>query len=232
MSPEPVRVRRYAVIIPAYREEGRIGPVVRQVRALGHEVIVIDDGSPDAGGAEAETAGATVIRHPENRGKGAAMTTGFAYAREKGYEAVVTMDADGQHDPAEIGKFIEAYERTGIPVLVGNRLWNPKGMPLVRRLTNRFMSWLLSRAMRQYVPDTQCGYRLYRSDVTAHAATESQRFDAESEILLRVAAHGWRIGPVRIATIYRDEKSKIRPVQDTLRFMGMLWRFRRNHRRT
>ena len=219
--------RRYCAILPAYREGPRIGPTVAAVRAQGVEAIVVDDGSDDNTAEAAAAAGAIVVRHPANRGKGAALLTGFLEANRRGCEAAVTLDADGQHDPAEIPKFIEAYERTGIPVLVGNRLWNPAGMPWVRRLTNRFMSWLLSREMGRYVADTQCGFRLFRCDLIPHVKTNAERFAAESEVLLHVASRGIPIDSVRIRTIYGDEKSKINPVTDTIRF----WRMLRTHRR-
>lgn len=217
------------VVIPAYCEERRIGAVVAGARQHGYPVVVVDDGSPDGTAAAAEAAGATVLRHERNRGKGAALRTGFEYVRHNGGEAVVCLDADGQHDPAEIPKFVEAYRRTGLPVLIGNRMWQPEGMPLIRRLTNRFMSALLSREMKQYVPDTQCGYRLFACSVLPFMVGRSERFDSDSEVLLLLAARGVRIGSVRIRTIYGDEKSKIRPVRDTIRFFRMLnrWQNRR-----
>ncbi len=222
---------RWYAIIPAYREGGRIGPVVEAARRTGVGVVVVDDGSGDGTAGEAERAGAIVLRHERNRGKGAAMATGFGYAREHGCSGVVALDADGQHDPAEIAKFIETYRRTGLPVLVGNRMWNPEGMPLVRRLTNRWMSWLLSREMNQFVPDTQCGYRMFRCDILPFVAAETEGFAAESEILLKVASRGIQIGSVRISTIYGDERSKIRPLRDTVRFFRMLRAYRAGRRR-
>jgi glycosyltransferase involved in cell wall biosynthesis len=223
---------RVCVLIPAYCEERRIGAVVRGLKERGMEVLVIDDGSSDRTEQAAREAGAEVVRHERNRGKGAALNTGFQWAREHGYEAVITMDADGQHLPEEALKFLDAYKRTGLPVLVGNRMWNPAGMPPVRRWTNRFMSALLGRIMKQYVPDTQCGFRLYRCDVLPVVAGETERFDAESEILLHIATHGIPIGAVRISTVYGDERSKIRPVSDTIRFMKMLLRFWKAQRAT
>ncbi len=222
--------QRGCVIIPALNEEQRIAAVVRRVRELGPAVVVVDDGSADGTSREAEAAGATVLRHEVNRGKGAALQTGFQYAREQGFDYVITMDGDGQHDPADLPRFVEAYVRTGIPVLVGNRMTDAGGMPLVRRLTNRFMSGLLSHEMGQYVPDTQCGYRLFRCDVVPLVSTESTRYAAESEILLHVADRGIRIDSVPVATIYRDEKSKINPFKDTVRFFSMLRRYRRKKR--
>jgi glycosyltransferase involved in cell wall biosynthesis len=219
----------WAVLVPAYREAEHVGDVVRGIRRRAPRVIVVDDGSDDATAARAEEAGAQVIRHDVNRGKGAAVQTGLRHARAAGLEFVIVMDADGQHDPEDIPAFIEAYRRTGDPVLVGNRMADPRGMPLLRRHTNRFMSVLLSRKMGQRVPDTQNGFRLYRLDVLPEAPLNAQRFAAESEILLELAARGLRVGAVPTRVIYGNEKSKINPVRDTLRFCGMLhaWNKRR-----
>lgn len=227
MTSEERSRQKVVVIIPAYREERRIGEVARAVRAGGYEVIVVDDGSDDRTAEAAENAGAIVLRQEQNLGKGLALQRGFEEARARGYDLMVTMDADGQHRPEEIGRFVETYVRTGIPVLIGNRMADPRGMPRIRRWTNRFMSWWLSRLMGQDVPDTQCGYRLYRADVLPEVMTRSQRFAAESEILLRVARKGFRLGAVPISTVYGDERSKINPMADTARFVRMLWRYHR-----
>ena len=217
-------------VIPAYREGGRIGPVVADVLKYMPHVIVVDDGSPDSTAAEAERAGAIVIQHDVNRGKGAALDTGFKAARERGFEFVVTMDGDGQHAAEDLPRFVETYTRTGTPVLVGTRMSDTKTMPFVRRMTNRFMSWLLSREMGQWVPDTQCGYRLYQLAVVPEISAESKRFAAESEILMDLNHKGIKIGSVPVATIYGTEKSKIHPVADTLRFARMLRQFRKRRR--
>jgi len=222
---------RYAVVLPAYQEEKRIAEVTRGCLKHCEKVIVIDDGSSDRTAEEAENAGAQVLRHETNQGKGVALSAGFLAARDEGCDVVITLDADGQHDPDELPKFMEAYERTRIPVLIGNRMGDPESMPTIRRWTNQFMSWMLSRAMHQYVPDTQCGYRLYTCQIIPFVAAQSERFAAESEILLHIAQRGLRIGAVRIKTIYLDGKSKINPLLDTIRFFRMLQRARRRSRR-
>jgi glycosyltransferase involved in cell wall biosynthesis len=226
------QAQRGCAIIPAFREAGRIGAVVSRVIPFLPDVVVVDDGSGDATSEEARGAGAVVLKHEVNRGKGAALATGLAYAKSKGFAWVITLDADGQHDPADIPTFVEAYVRTGIPVLVGNRMGEAAAMPRVRRWTNTFMSYLLSREMGQYVPDTQCGYRFYRIDVLPFLATQSTRFAAESESLLHVAARGLDIGAVPISVIYIDgRESHIRPFRDTIRFFSMLRNYRRGKRR-
>jgi glycosyltransferase involved in cell wall biosynthesis len=222
----------WCAVIPAYREARHIGPVVEAVRGWGATVLVVDDGSPDDTARVAEAAGAVVLRHPVNRGKGVALQTGFQEALRRGCAFVVTLDADGQHDPADLPNFLDAFRRTGIPVLIGNRMGDTAAMPWLRRITNRVMSRLLSSMMGHYIPDTQCGYRLYRNDVLTVLASESPGFAAESEVLLRLAARGVRMDAVRVRTIYRDECSSIRPVRDTWRFVCMLARYRRAGRVT
>jgi len=213
---------RCHVLVPAYREARRIAEVVASVRSLGLPVLVVDDGSPDETAQEAERGGAEVIRHAVNRGKGAAVATGIERLKASACDCVLTMDGDGQHLPEDIPGFLEAFRASRPAAIVGNRMDNPVGMPLVRRLTNRYMSWLLSRRMGQRVPDTQCGFRLYRADVLHLLGGGDERFAAESEILLRLSAAGHRIESVPIQVVYRDEKSKISPIRDTIRFWRML----------
>ena len=168
----------FCVVIPAYQEEGRIGETVRRVLRHCRNVVVVDDGCTDQTAEEAEKAGATVIRQGVNRGKGAALQTGFQYAQDRKFDFLINLDGDGQHDPDDIPRFIEAFQKSGTPVLTGDRMYDTASMPFVRRMTSRFMSWLLSRAMGQRVTDTQSGYRLYRTDVLPLAKAESGRFAA------------------------------------------------------
>lgn len=217
------------VLIPACNEEKRVAAVVREVRDYCPDVVVIDDGSSDDTGQTAADAGATVLEHVHNQGKGAALQTGFDYAREHGYDLAITLDADGQHAPSDIPAFLQAYARTHSPVLVGNRMGNVADMPRLRRFVNRFMSALLSRVMGQHVPDTQCGFRLYHRSAFPEGPYDahSRRFAAESEILLRLSLQGRKIGAVTIQTIYGDEKSKVHPLADTVHFFRMLRRFKK-----
>ena len=216
----------WCAIIPAYREIRHIPEVVRGVLAQGVTPIVVDDGSGDDTGRLAERAGATVLRHERNRGKGAALQTGFHHAQATGFTWMITMDADGQHDPGDLPAFLTAARAGACDVLIGDRMHDARGMPFVRRCTNRLMSALLSHALGQRVPDTQCGYRAYRAELLPLLACNSTHFDAESEVLIKLARAGHRIVSVPVRTIYRDERSKISPVRDTLRFLRMWWRNR------
>ncbi|NQU41595.1 MAG: glycosyltransferase family 2 protein [Lentisphaerae bacterium] len=214
---------RWCVLLPAYQEGGRIGTTVKAVLPHCPHVVVVDDGSNDDTADEARAAGATVVVHARNMGKGVALQTGFKHVREAGYDCVITMDGDGQHAPEDLPAFLKAYRETGAEVVVGNRMADPRTMPLVRRLTNRFMSGLLSRRMGQRVPDTQNGYRLYGREVLPILmATVSEGFAAESEVLLNLSDAGQRIASAPTRIIYGDEKSKIHPVRDTMKFFSML----------
>ena len=216
--------QRIAVVIPAYREAAHIAEVIRQVRQFVDNVIVVDDCSPDATSAEAKAAGATVIRHEVNRGKGAALKTAFAKLKELGYTHGITLDGDGQHDPEQLPAFVAALREPGVMLVIGNRFSNPRGMPLVRRMVNASMSWLISRICRSAIPDSQCGYRGVAVANAAVGAAQSNHYDYETEVLILTARAKGLVRSVPVRTIYRGETSKIRPIRDTVRFFKLLWR--------
>lgn len=210
---------KICILIPVLNEAQTIAVVVSSLRAQKLDVVVIDDGSTDDSGAIARRNGATVIRHEVKKGKGQSLRDGFRYALERGYDGVITMDGDGQHDAADIGQFLRlvAKERPGI--IVGNRMADPRGMPYVRYLTNRFMSFLISSACGQRIADTQCGYRYIDSRVLCEVPLACDDFEIETEMLMKSAKRGFRIDSVPVTTIYRDEESKINPWKDTIRFI-------------
>jgi len=212
------------IIIPAHNEAQTIGPLVEAVRALGYDCIVIDDGSVDKTDAVAVEAGAVVLKTTSKSGKGNALKAGFDYVIKNGYEALIAMDGDGQHSPSDIAAFVACYQNTNADIVCGNRMHNPRGMPLVRLATNRLMSWVVSLFCRQNIPDTQCGFRLIKTKVLQVIKLESSDFEIETEVLIKASKKGFKIGSVDIQTIYRDEVSKIQPVRDTVRFMAYLWR--------
>lgn len=215
-------------MIPAYQAEATIAPLIRDVVALGLPVFVVDDASRDRTGGLASGAGAIVIRRQSNGGKGTALRQGFQEVLEKGYRWCLTMDADGQHLPSEIHRFLEAALRDQADLIVGNRMGNPLGMPFKRRLTNRLMSWLLSRLAGSAIPDTQCGFRLVSRQVLERVALTSERFEIESELLIKAARNRFRILSVPVSCVYRRESSFVRPIKDTIRFFRFLARLRGN----
>jgi glycosyltransferase involved in cell wall biosynthesis len=224
---------RTLVIIPCKNLEHEVGDVVRGVLALGLDldVAVVDDGSTDGTSDAARAAGAHVLVHEVNRGKGAALRTGFEYAVEKGYDTVITMDGDGQHDPAAIPDFLRAVEECDADVIVGTRMHAVGDMPPLRVWTNRTTSRVVSFLARQEIPDSQSGYRLIKAKVLRDVVKSfvTTRYDTESELLIRAARRGYRTAAVGIKSIYRDTVSHINPFVDTLRFLrlvarSMFWR--------
>ncbi|MBI1883031.1 MAG: glycosyltransferase family 2 protein [Chlamydiae bacterium] len=216
-------MKKVCIIIPAYQEEGRIGKVVEAALDYGN-VVVIDDGSRDETAREAREKGAQVIRHSQNLGKGAAVMTGLDYFLKGEGEGVILMDGDGQHDAREIPKFLEVAFTDSILMVVGNRMEEVSQMPMIRKWTNRFMSGLLSLCVGMRVPDTQCGFRYLKRDLVKKINLTAQRFDIESELLMEAASLTHGICSVPIASIYRNEKSKIKPFRDTLRFLKLILR--------
>ncbi len=215
-------------LIPAYNEARFIADVVTRARRY-VPVVVIDDGSTDETGAAAAMAGAKVIVHTRNQGKGRALNTGFDYAVRRGVKAAITLDADGQHDPDEIPLFIEAFRAGKGDLIIGQRTFSQ--MPARNQFGNRVGTWLLGKAMGQPVPDNQSGYRLHSAGVMQTSRPTSDRFEAEVEILLRAQMAGFRIAWVPIKTIYNDKVSHFHPVRDSARFLGMVWRiWRARHR--
>ena len=216
------------VIIPCKNLEGVIGDVVREIKGQGPDldVLVIDDGSTDRTGDEARDAGAGVATHPENRGKGAALKTGFAHATRRGYDAAITIDGDGQHDPASIPAFVEAFGSGRWDIVVGSRMDAVGEMPGLRVWTNRTTSRVVSFLARQEIPDSQSGYRIMGVDVLRDIADSlvTEKYDMESEILIRAGRRGYRIGAIPIESIYQDSVSHINPFIDTLRFLGLVGR--------
>ena len=210
------------VVIPAYQAKQTIGPLVTEVKRMGLPVIVVDDASNDGTAKAAETAGASVIRRGMNGGKGAALRDGIPAALQMGCGWVLTLDADGQHLVSEIPLFLEESRRGGADLLIGNRMGRPRGMPLDRWVTNRFMSWILSRIAGQKVPDTQCGFRMIRREVLEKVRLTSDRFEVESELVIRAARAGFRIASVPVSSVYRRQSSFIRPLRDTVRFFRFL----------
>ncbi len=216
---------RVCVVIPAYKEAGHVGPVVKAVLEQVADVVVVDDGSPDDTAERAREAGAHVVRHPRNRGKGAALQAGFDYALTQGYDAVVALDADGQHDPAELPLFLQALRTAGADVVLGSRMARPTGMPWIRRWTNRTTSVILSRLAKQEIQDSQSGYKAIRAAVLRRVRPSREGFDAESEFLVNASRLGFRIAHVPIRTIYGAETSSINPAMDTWRFIRLCLTF-------
>jgi len=216
-----------AAVIPAYLEEKHVGDVVRRTLLQLANVVVVDDGSSDRTAEEAKNAGADVIVHEQNRGKGESIKSGFRYWLDHGATYVIILDADGQHLPEEIPRFLNAAASGIGELLIGTRMNDVSEMPLVRRVVNRYMSGKISRACGQDIPDTQCGFRMVHRSIIPNLLGGTERFDYETEMLIQASRAGCRIASVPISTVYSDEVSSIHPVRDTLRFFKLMRRYKK-----
>jgi len=217
---------RLLAIIPAYNEAANIAAVVSRAKPYAEQVVVVDDGSSDGTGAVALKAGAKVLRHEQNRGKGAAIETALEYFAGTDMPMAIFLDADGQHAPEEIPKFVAKARETGAGIVVGNRMGHTAEMPPLRRAANRITSWLTGKLAHQPVPDSQCGFRLLRREVLPFLSLKSSHFETETEMLIQAGRAGCKIANVDIRTIYEPGRaSRIRPWRDTVRFFRLVLKY-------
>ena len=223
--PVPTPDEPIIALIPAYDGGPRIGAVV-EAASRHLPVVVIDDGSHDDTAARARAAGATVLGQIPNAGKGAALRAGFRYALDAGAPAVVTLDADGQHDPDEIPAFLERFGARRAELIIGQR--DLRSMPPVRRLSNAIGGLALAAALSRSVPDNQSGYRLIgRTLMRRLLDSDESGFEFEVEMIARCIALGLPIDSVPIRTIYAGEPSHIRPWRHFTEFVRVTRKARR-----
>ncbi len=225
---EILAAMKTCVVIPAHNEEATIGELVQKIKSVSSlEVVVIDDGSTDATSGCARHGGAAVLRNPSNRGKGASLVQGFDYCLNNGIEAVITMDADGQHLAEDIPAFLRCAGSSEAGIFIGNRMSETGSMPWLRFLTNKLMSGLISAITGQRIPDSQCGFRMIKRKVLEKVELKTRRYETESELLIKACAYGFGVESVPIKTVYNQERSHINPLIDSLRFIrficGYLW---------
>ncbi|MEA2440684.1 MAG: hypothetical protein QOH76_2108 [Thermoleophilaceae bacterium] len=199
----------YLAVVPAYNEEGTVARVVTAIheQAPDFDVVVVDDGSTDATAEQAERAGAKVVRHPFNLGIGGAVQSGFTYAQENGYDRLVQVDGDGQHDPAELHKLIEAMDTSrGIDMVCGSRFLTEESdyvAPISRRTGIHIFAFLLSRIVGQRVTDPTSGFRLYNRRGIALFARDYPHDYPEVEAVLMVHFHRLRMREVPVRMFQR-----------------------------
>lgn len=211
---------RILAIIPAYEAAHLVPEVIRG--ATPHlPVLVVDDGSKDDTSGAARAAGAEVIRQEPNQGKGAALKRGFRHALDQGYDAVLTLDADGQHDPAEIPKFLAEWRQADPDLIIGARSFDE--MPFVRRMSNTIGRWSISRAVGRDIPDNQSGYRmLSRRLVESMLESGESGFEFEVDMVLLCLRRNWPMAWVPIRTIYEGKGSHISPIDHVVQFFRMV----------
>ena len=217
---------KVCLLLPAYNESKTIGRIIQESSAFISEIVVIDDGSSDETAEIAAACGAVCLINPTNCGKGNALRKGFAYALARGYELVFTMDSDGQHQPADIPRFLEHFDNTRPDILIGARETQNlrTSMPFHRRVNNCFISYVGSKLCGQRVPDFQSGYRLIRVEALRQVRLETERYETESELLIKAGRLGFRIENLPIQTRYGDEISHIKPLREMWLFTKLLFR--------
>lgn len=216
---------KICALIPAYNEGPHIRQVINECRAHICDILVFDDGSTDNTVSEAKAAGAEVVAHEVNQGKGQTLADGLDLLCDRGFDAIITLDADGQHLPAEIPLFIKAAEE-GADIAIGNRMDERKSMPIVNWYTNVITSLVISMLAWRRIHDSQVGYRAIRADAwrAIRNKIKSRNFEFEGEMLVAGGRAGQKIVDVPITTIYGTEVSKISPAADTWRFIKMAFR--------
>jgi glycosyltransferase involved in cell wall biosynthesis len=219
-------VKTFLVLIPAYNASLTISELIEKTLKFvsKNNIVVVDDGSQDQTFTTAQTAGAVVLKHDKNKGKGEALKTGFRYALRKNYYALLTLDADLQHDPGSIRDFLKKANENFEGIIIGTREINLKKMPFARWLTNNLTSVILSILSGQTIRDSQSGYRLISTQVLKKVKLKAKKYDLESELLVKAGRMGFRIDAVPIKTIYHGGRSFINPFVDTGRFIKLMWR--------
>jgi glycosyltransferase involved in cell wall biosynthesis len=213
------RSQNCVAVIPCHNESRRIGSLVTEVKRFVANVLVVDDGSSDGTAEEARRAGADVVVHGTRTGKGRSLMDGWQAARDAGFEWAITLDGDGQHAPGNIPRFLQKAQETGAPLVIGNRMDDPRGMPPLRRRVNHRLSCWISGLVGRSLPDTQCGYRLLHLPTLLEVPVAADHFEIESETVFQFALRRLAVEFVPIEVIYATETSKIRPLKDTVRWL-------------
>jgi glycosyltransferase involved in cell wall biosynthesis len=214
---------KVCAVIPFYNEKDFLFDVVSETLNFVDKVIAVNDGSSD--GSEKtinDMERVQVISLNHNYGKGYALQEGFNECVQQSFDIVITLDADKQHNPAFIPKFISQLNL--FDIVIGNRLNDTKDMPIQRILSNKITSFLLFVKTGEKILDSQCGYRGYKTDLLKNVKSDSYGYEAESEMIIYSARSGFKIGSVNISTIYGDEKSKINPVKAIFGFIRILFK--------
>lgn len=214
------------IIVPAYNAAATLPELLQRLQKVSanENILVVNDGSADTTTQHALYYGVQLLEHVKNKGKGAALQTGFDYAIKNNFDAVITIDADLQHQPEDIPRFLQLHSLQGYDIIIGSRLHNKKGMPLHRILSNTITTALVKVRTGVDIADSQSGFRFIKKNVLEKVHLQSAGFEAETEFLIKAASCGFSFGAVPIDTIYRVEKSHMTHVQTTLNFIKVLFR--------
>ena len=207
----------FCVVIPAYNAVGTIEAVVRETLQQGLPILVVDDGATDGTSASINSLPVNLVRHPVNRGKGAALKTGFFWALQHGFAGVITLDADGQHDPTAIPQLAATARRDGWDILLASRFIQFDQMAGLRRHWNRFGAWCMKKRTGFAIDDSQSGFRFYSARLLRTVTLVNDGYNLEMEILMKAWQNGFTIGSLPVPARIADGRptSHFRPVRDT-----------------
>jgi glycosyltransferase involved in cell wall biosynthesis len=214
---------KLACVIPVYNEEGSLLRLLSALDSLvkKDDIIVVDDGSEDRSPAIISRCGLRAVRNPKNLGKGMSLRVGFSLVARSDYDAVLTIDADFQHDPRFIPEMVGIISRNDADIVLGTRALSSKKMPVQRIASNKITSLVVSVLTRHRLHDTQSGFRIIRTCVLQNIVLKTSRFETESELLIKALRRGYRVREVPIETVYGGERSSIAGLPDTLRFIRL-----------
>ncbi|MFQ5822763.1 MAG: glycosyltransferase family 2 protein [bacterium] len=219
-----MEISKICAVIPAYNASKSLKKVVEDLRQyIPHlSIIVVDDGSTDSTKYIARKLNVLCVEHNKNFGKGAALRSGFKTALSLEAHLIITIDADAQHNPKDIKKLLSKLKEEKLDLIIGSRMSNIVKMPFHRICSNKITSKLISWRLGQKIEDSQCGFRVIRADVLKKIDLKSNRFEIESELLIKSALQGFKIGSTTIETIYpKNRTSAMHLIADTLRFIGL-----------
>ena len=210
-------VNKICVLVPAYNAQETIGSVLKKIEPFKIDTFVVNDGSSDETKRVALENGAQLLEHPLNLGKGAALQTGFQCILQKNYQVVITLDADGQHDPSEIPSLLRIFQSVKPDILIASRATEFGRMTFLRRFWNRLGVKAVARLCHSDITDSQSGFRLIRTNVLKEVDFSTSRFETELELLIKACKKGFSVLSVPINTQKVDGtgSSHFRPVVDT-----------------
>lgn len=216
----------YCILIPSFNAERTLGAVLQECLAADVPVVVVDDGSVDGTAAVASGFPVTVLKHAQNRGKGGALRTGFGWALQQGVDAVVTLDADGQHDPTAVNRLYEAARGGEVDLLIASRHSQFEKMAGLRAFWNRFGVWCMRKRTGFEITDSQSGFRCYSQRLLSSVELTADGYDLEMELLMKAWRGGFSIGSLPIPARVADGRatSHFKPVRDTWRICKIFLR--------
>ena len=208
---------KICILIPAYNAQETLGSVLKKIEPLQMDTLVVNDGSSDETKRVALENEVQLLEHPLNLGKGAALRTGFQYLLQKDYQIVITLDADGQHDPSEIPSLLKIFQSVQPDILIASRAAEFRRMTFLRRFWNRLGVKAVARLCHSDITDSQSGFRLIRTKVLKEVDFSTSRFETELELLIKACKKGFSVlsVPINPQQVDGTGSSHFRPVVDT-----------------